>query len=254
MAGTLSGEFDMVENIRNLCTFAAFIFSIVSQKETMRRLSKIVTALFLTVIGLSSAFCQNEKPAIDYRHSVRIGWGDMITETILFRPTLSGTWSNPNALPDNYLHHETFDFGYTGHLFTEYQYRLTKVTSLGIQADMEGIFWKEGVFDKYHNLVSEATSVRNWDVTLLATARFTYFDRPWVRLYSGLGVGVLFAFDNQGGFGAAPAFNLNWIGAEVGKGPWGGSFELGGLNALANTKTFYQFFSRIFSLSFYYKW
>jgi hypothetical protein len=220
----------------------------------MKRLIKTVTILFLTAIGFSSAFCQNDKPAIDYRHSVRIGWGDMITETILFRPSLSGTWANPDALPDNYLHHETFDFGYTGHLFAEYQYRLSKVISLGAQADIEGILWKEGVFDKHHNLVSEAKSVKNWDLTLLATARFTYFDRPWVRLYSGLGVGALLAFDNQGGFGAAPAFNLNFIGAEVGKGPWGGSVELGALNSLSNPQHIYQFFSRIFAFSFYYKW
>jgi len=219
----------------------------------MRRLS-IVMALFLTVTLLPTAFCQKEKPVLENRHSVRIGWGDMITETILFRPSLNGSWANPDALPDNYRHHETFDFGYTGHLFAEYQYRLARVTSLGIQADVEGIFWKEGDFDKFHNLVSPVTIVRNWDLTLLATARFTYFERPWVRLYSGLGVGALFAFDNTGGFGVAPAFNLNWIGAEVGKGPWGGTIELGGLSSFANKRTFYQFFSRIFAFSFYYKW
>ena len=219
----------------------------------MRKLSTIVITLLLTTVCLPTAFCQNDKP-IEHRHSFRIGWGDMLYETMAFRPKLIGTWPNPGALPDNYSHYETFDFGYTGHLFAEYQYRLTKVTSLGIQADVEGIFWKEGVFDKYHNLMLPAKSVRNWDLTLLATARFTYFDRPWVRLYSGLGVGALFAFDNDGGFGAAPAFNLNWIGVEVGKGQWGGSFELGGLSALSNTRTIYQVFSRIFSVSFYYKW
>lgn len=219
----------------------------------MRKLSTIVITLLLATVCLPTAFCQNDKP-IEHRHSFRIGWGDMLYETMAFRPKLIGTWPNPGALPDNYSHFETFDFGYTGHLFAEYQYRLTKVTSLGIQADVEGIFWKEGVFDKYHNLMLPAKSVRNWDLTLLATARFTYFDRPWVRLYSGLGVGALFAFDNDGGFGAAPAFNLNWIGVEVGEGQWGGSFELGGLSALANTRTIYQVFSRIFSVSFYYKW
>lgn len=219
----------------------------------MRKSSTIVITLLLATVCLPTAFCQNDKP-IEHRHSFRIGWGDMLYETMAFRPKLIGTWPNPGALPDNYSHYETFDFGYTGHLFAEYQYRLTKVTSLGIQADVEGIFWKEGVFDKYHNLMLPAKSVRNWDLTLLATARFTYFDRPWVRLYSGLGVGALFAFDNDGGFGAAPALNLNWIGVEVGKGQWGGSFELGGLSALANTRTIYQVFSRIFSVSFYYKW
>ena len=220
----------------------------------MRKLSTIAIILLLTIAGLSTAFCQNEKPSLDKRHSVRIGWGDMLFETMAFRPKLSGTWATPSALPDNYLHVETFKFGYTGHIFGEYQYRVTKVVSLGAQADIEGIFWKEGEFDKYLKLVSPATSIRNWDLTLLFTMRFTYFEREWVRLYSGLGIGGLLAFDNHGGFGAAPAFNLNFIGIEVGKGSWGGTFELGGLNAIASPRAIYQVFSRIFSVSVYYKW
>lgn len=220
----------------------------------MRKILAIVIILLLTIAGFSTAFCQNEKPAIDKRHSVRIGWGDMLFETMAFRPKLSGTWATPSALPDNYVHNETFKYGYTGHIFAEYQYRVTRVVSLGAQADIEGIFWKEGDFDKYHKLVSPAKSIRNWDLTLLFTLRFTYFEREWMRLYSGLGVGGLLAFDNHGDFGAAPALNLNFIGIEVGKGSWGGSFELGGLNAIASPRAIYQVFSRIFSVSVYYKW
>lgn len=220
----------------------------------MRKPFTTVIVLLLTAAALPTAFCQNDNTTPDCRHSVRIGWGDMLFETMAFGPSLNGAWVNPESLPDNYLHDEIYDMGYTGHIFAEYQYRVSKVTSLGIQADLEGIFWKEGVFDRYHNLVIPATPVRNWDLDLLLTARFTYFNRDWVRLYSGLGVGALFAFDNLGDFGVAPAFNINWIGVEVGKGPWGGSFELGALNALSNTRAIYQMFSRIFSLSFYYKW
>lgn len=220
----------------------------------MRRVTKVVLVLIMTWLAIPTVFCQNGNSSLDHRHSVRIGWGDMLSETVIFRPSLSGEWVTPDALPENYRHDETFDFGYTGHIFAEYQYSVSKVTSLGIQADLEGIFWKKGTFDRYHNLISPATKVRNWDLDLLFTARFTYFDRPWVRLYSGLGVGALFAFDNQGEFGIAPAINLNLIGAEVGKGPWGGSLELGALNAAANTRAIYQFFTRIFSFSIYYKW
>ena len=147
----------------------------------MRKLNILITFIVLASVVLPKAYGQNDKPALESRHSVRIGWGDMITETILFRPSLSGTWANPNVLPDNYLHYETFDFGYTGHIFGEYKYRLTKVTSLGIQADVEGIFWRESVFDKDHNMVMPAKGIRNWDLTLLATARFTYFDRKLTR-------------------------------------------------------------------------
>jgi hypothetical protein len=220
----------------------------------MKRLSTLVTVLLLAAAGGSPAFCQNDNASLGNRHSVRIGWGDMLFETMAFGSSLTGTWPTPESLPENYMHDEIYDIGYTGHIFAEYQYKVSKVTSLGIQADLEGIFWKEGIFDRYHNLVVPATNVRNWDLDLLFTARFTYFNRDWVRLYSGLGVGVLFAFDNLGDFGVAPAFNINCIGVEVGKGPWGGALELGGLSALANTRTIYQVFSRIFSLSFYYKW
>jgi len=220
----------------------------------MRKVFTIVLVLLLTATASFTAFCQNNNSFLDYRHSVRIGWGDMLFETMAFGPSLSGEWPAPESLPENYMHDEIYDVGYTGHLFAEYQYRVSKVVSLGIQADLEGIFWKEGIYDRYHQLIVPATNVRNWDLDLLLTARFTYFNRDWVRLYSGLGVGALFAFDNLGNFGVAPAVNLNWIGVEVGKGPWGGSFELGALNSLANPRTIYQVFSRIFSLSFYYKW
>ena len=44
----------------------------------MRRFYTIVTVLLLTAMGLPAAFCQNDKPAIDHRHSFRIGWGDML--------------------------------------------------------------------------------------------------------------------------------------------------------------------------------
>ena len=220
----------------------------------MRRITAIVIVLFLTAIGLPKAFCQNDKPSLGSRHCVRFGWGDMIYESIAFRPSLNGTWATPGALPDDYIHQETFDYCYTGHFFADYQYRLTQVISLGIQVDLDGIFWKEGAFDKYHNLITPVKKVRNWDLDLMLTARFTYFERPWVRVFSGLGVGVLFAFDNEGDFGAAPAINLNWIGVEVGKGPWGGTLEVGSLNAIADKLTIYQAFSRIFALSVYYKW
>lgn len=220
----------------------------------MRKVKNIAVVLMLLMLGGGTASCQEETPSPSGRHSVRIGWGDMLSDRIAFRPSLSGTWASPDALPATFNRHETYDYGFTGHFFAEYQYRLTRVTSLGGQADLEGIFWKEGTFDRYHTLVAPETTVRNWDLVLLLTARFTYLHREWVRLYSGVGIGSLLAFDNQGEFGAAPALNLNWIGVEVGKGPWGGAFELGGLSALTNSHVIYQLFSRIFSLSVYYKW
>ena len=65
----------------------------------MRRITAIVIVLFLTAIGLPKAFCQNDKPSLGSRHCVRFGWGDMIYESIAFRPSLNGTWAtHPNVV------------------------------------------------------------------------------------------------------------------------------------------------------------
>ena len=188
------------------------------------------------------------------RHTVRLGWGDMLFERLAFHASYKGTYGTPETLPATFSRHETFDYGYTGHIFAEYLYRCTAVTSVGIQADVEGIFWKEGQFDRYHQLQGAATTVRNWDIVVMPTVRFTYFTRPWVRMYSGLGTGVLFALDNQGGTKLAPALNLNWLGVEIGKGNWGGTLELGMLNALSSPYHIYQLGSRLLSFSVYYQW
>mgnify|MGYP002855302660 FL=1 len=178
----------------------------------------------------------------------------MLFETLAFHSSLSGTYGTPESLPANFVRTETYDFGYTGHFFAEYSYRFTKGVSVGFQADAEGIFWKEGDFDRYHKPLIPATHVRNWDVVLMPTVRFTYLNRSMVRLYSGLGAGAVLAFDNLGEFKAGFALNLNWIGIEIGKGHWGGTVELGMLNSLSDVYHIYQAGSRLISFGAYYKW
>ena len=127
------------------------------------------------------------------RHTFRLGWGDMLFETMAFQPTVAGIHPSPESLPSSYTRNEKYGFGYTGHIYAEYLYRFTKVVSVGIQADAEGIFWKEGTFDRYHKLTVPEVPVRNWDIVLMPTVRFTWLHRPLVRLYSGLGAGAIFA-------------------------------------------------------------
>ena len=188
------------------------------------------------------------------RHTLRLGWGDMLFETLAFHSTVRGTYPSPESLPAHFSRDEKYDFGYTGHFYAEYLYRFSKVVSVGIQADAEGIFWKEGNFDRYHKLTQPEVPVRSWDVVLMPTVRFTWLNRPLVRLYSGLGAGTVFAFDNQKQFKAGIALNLNWIGIEIGKGHWGGNVELGMLNSLSDVYHIYQAGSRILSFGAYYKW
>ena len=78
--------------------------------------------------------------------------------------------------------------------------------------------------------------------------RFTYYRSTYVRLHSGLGLGVNLAFDNMGGFVPAAAFNLNFFTVQAGKGNWYGAVELGMLNAM-NKERMFLLGSRLVSVS-----
>ena len=204
----------------------------------MRKLITVIAAGCLCVL------CMAAPP--DNRHSVRLGWGDMLFETLAFHASAPGNY-NPEALPADYQWTGTCDHKYTGHIFGEYMYSLTSVTSIGIQADFEGIFWKQGHKENFKQ-------VNNYNLTLLPTVRFTYLRTEWVNLYSSVSLGLLMAFDNQRQFEVAPALNLNMIGIRVGRQHWGGFLELGALTALRDTNNIYMFGSRLVSVGVNYCW
>ena len=178
-----------------------------------------------------------------YHHQVRIGWGDMLFETMAFHPGAAATEGR-----------RMHDFGYTGHIFAEYRYRFNKLVVLGFQADFEGILWKETLCDGYWRPIGDTVPVRNFNICMLPTLQLTYFNKEWVELYAGIGIGALIAFDNSHHVEAAPAFDLTLFGMWMGKGHWGGALELGGLNALLNTDKIYMVGSRLISVSFNYRW
>ena len=184
-------------------------------------MKKLLIAVFLLIYSLCGA------QETGTRHLARLGWGDMLFETLAFHPG-----------------ENTSHYGYTGHIFADYHYQLTKRVSLGAQVDFQGIFWTEG----------QKTRSRNYDLCILPSARFTWMNREWVRLYSGLGAGLLFAFDNVGGHKFAPVFNLNTIGLQIGNGPWCGSLDLGFMASLSNLNQIYMFGSRLVSVSVNYRW
>ena len=171
--------------------------------------------LLFCLIATSPAPAQNP-------HKVRIGWGDMLFESMAFReasPALGGK-------------------GFTGHIFAEYQYDASKVVSVGGQVDFEGIF---------------TADMNNYNLVIMPTVRFTYLRKPWVELYSGLGAGLLCAMDNQGGAEFAPALNLNLFGVQLGPGPFSVGIELGALNSLLGSSSVYMLGARLLSVSLNYR-
>lgn len=207
--------------------------------------------LLLTFLTCVSVVCLAGNPPT--RHSVRLGWGDMLFETLAFHPSSLDTY-DPEALPADFRSKGSFGYGYTGHIFADYFYALTDVISVGAQTDFEGIFWKEGVRDASGTVVSDPKQVNNFNLCILPSVRFTYFRSEWVDIYSGLSLGLLMAFDNQKQFELAPAFNLNLVGVRVGKGHWGGTAEIGLLNALKGANDVYLLGSRLFSVGVNYTW
>lgn len=195
----------------------------------MRRI--LLISLLLGTLTLCRAEAFNPPPR---HHQVRLGWGDPLFETLAFHEGASV--SDPSA--------RTYGFGYTGHFFAEYQYRFNRVVSTGIQTDIEGIFWKQ----------TPGVPSRNYNLSILPTLRLTFLNTRYVQLYGGLAVGLLIAFDNTGRAEAAPVVNLTPLGVQVGKGPWSGSLELGGMTALRNADTIYMLGSRLISLSVNYSW
>ena len=198
--------------------------------------------LLILLIGLTACTAAMAKEP-DGRHQVRIGWGDMMFETFAFR-------ESPKFTVGDRRH----DVSFTGHIFAGYRYALNKVTSVGVQADVEGIFWKETKYGTDYKPAGPTYNIRNYNLAILPEVTFTYFRSEWVRLHSGVALGVNIAFDNHSGrVEAAPALNLNAFGVEVGKGNFYGCLDIGALSAMNSNGTIYMLGSRLLSVSLNYR-
>lgn len=184
-------------------------------------MKKIYIIILLLLVG---SICGAQETG--YRHLVRVGWGDALFEKLVFHPAAG-----------------TSAYSYSGHFFADYHYSLTPVVSVGVQADYQRIYWNEN-----------GVRSRNYDLCIMPTVRFTWMRKEWVRLYSGLGLGMLVAWDNAGDKDNSMALNLNSIGIQVGKGHWCGSLDLGFLMAAQNPNRVFMFGSRLLSVSLNYRW
>lgn len=185
--------------------------------------------IFLLAAVLCLTLTARSQETTGPKHLVRVGWGDPLFEKLAFTPSPAGT---------------RYDFGFSGHFFADYHYGLNKFVSVGGQADYQSICWTD----------SQDGRVRNHDLSIMPTLRLTWLRSEWVRLYSGLGAGMLIAWDNTGGSEAAPVFNLNSIGLQVGKGPWTGSLDLGFMASMRNANHIYFAGTRLLSVSVNYCW
>lgn len=201
--------------------------------------------LLLGVLLGTVLLCQAEAKNPPLRHHlVRLGWGDPLFETLAFHDGVAPT---VDFLRKGH-------FGYTGHFFAEYQYRFNTVVSVGMQADIQGIFWDETPCDAYRNPSGPSFRSRNYDLSLLPTVRLTCLNSRYVQLYGGFAAGLMVAFDNRRHAELAPVVNITLLGVQIGKGPWTGSVELGGMTSIRNAAAIYMLGSRLISFSVNYSW
>ena len=114
-----------------------------------------------------------------------------------------------------------------------------------MQLDWEKVSWNSNEFFTNFSIIPDV--------------RFTYFRRPWLNMYSGLGYGLCINSGTDVDYlgrttVCCPVLSLTAFGISVTH-PKGffGSFEIGGLNAIVSKNEIYMAGSRLLSISFGYR-
>lgn len=121
--------------------------------------------------------------------------------------------------------HQPVEMDLYGHYGIHYYYQVKPWCQVGIKTTVEGAR-NTRFSDTLHTSVSSID--RYLLISVMPSVRFTYLNRPWVRLYSGvdLGLGI---FGTEGKDSSSGdflfAFNVTAFGINVGK-KFFGQFEL----------------------------
>ena len=186
---------------------------------------------------------------LNWRHEIRIGWGDQLFESLMWHnPTyivnnMPTTWSK--TYKENFTHHQ--------HLWIEYQYYTAHWFSLGAMLDFSEVGWTNVTRNGTGKELSRSDRQYFYNVVVMPTIRFTYINHPNANLYSGLGIGM----DINGGTEKNAqgqttemglAVNLTLIGTSINFDRWFFCVDLGGLTALRNKNSIYMAFSRMINV------
>lgn len=182
-------------------------------------------------------------------HEIRIGWGDMLFEMLVWHPD-----AYPTLLPETYV--DTYDehFRYTQHWFAEYLYNASYWYSIGCMVDYSGVLWDRVTRNGRGEELNREKNHWFSNISIVPTIRFSYYRSPYVSLYSSLGIGLNIntgsEIDYKGRRTAmAPVVNISLLGMRVGHGRWFGAVELGGMISLLGTNEVYMLGSRLFTAS-----
>lgn len=185
-------------------------------------------------------------PPVTQRNELRIGWGDMMFETLM--------WHERALLPNMSGDIYTKNYHYTQHWFAEYLYRLNFWFGVGGMVDYGGVYWDKMTRDAAGNEVQKLYTAWFANIAIVPTIRFTYYEQNLVRLYSALGYGININTGTEVDYkgretACSGVLNLTLLGVSVGNEHVFGSVELGGIFAMGSKQVIYMLDSRIFTAS-----
>ena len=214
----------------------------------MRRHLLLILLLLPFLSGVAQAETRRERTLMP--SELRIGWGDMLFETLM--------WHNPKSvittMPASYRRTYAENYRYHQHLFLEYQYRFNYWFGLGGMMDLGEVGWDQVTRDGTGLELARDPGHYFYNLTIMPTVRFTYYHHDHVNLYSGLGLGMVInggteqnVHGNRTELGAA--INLTAFGVSANYKRFFMAVEVGGLYGLRNTNTIYMASSRILTAS-----
>ena len=198
-------------------------------------MKKLFLILIIVSLGWSLS-AQEETPSWKetlQRHDIQIGIGDPILPALA-----SGHYIVLASRPNHLWQQTAFDwFGpdtYKGIYCTPnisigYKYRLAKWFWLGATVSYTGLY------DVYYDRVTNEKVSTQSDhiITIMPSVRFSWLNKKYVTLYSGLSVGYALdiyqrksATDPYIGYGHGFGFQLTAVGVHVGR-KWYGFTEIG---------------------------
>lgn len=208
----------------------------VKSKLIVRVAAAVMSSVLLVLAFDASAESRPHRDST--RHEVRIGWGDQMFEKFV--------WQKPQYIISNMdeSFRKTYNehWSYSQHWFAEYSWRVNRWFGLGAMIDASGCVWDEVTRNGLGNEVARSKGHNFWNLTMMPTFRFTWFNSQYVSLYTSLGAGLGInggsEVDGKGRHTLCGlALDLALIGVTVDWSDWCAFAEVGGLSSVRNIKS-----------------
>lgn len=224
-------------------------------KNRFKTKAAVLLAIAFGAVSSLEAAAESREHRDSTRHEVRIGWGDQMFEKLV--------WQKPpyiiSNMDESYSRTYRENWRYSQHWFAEYSWRVNRWFGLGAMIDASGCVWDNVTRNGLGNETFRSKGHNFWNLTLMPTFRFTWFNSRYVSLYSSLGAGLGInggsETDAKGSHTLCGlAFDLAPIGMTVDYDNWCVFAEVGGLSSIRNVRTtIFMLNSRILSVGVGYR-